>query len=96
MDITHLAKLARLALTPEEIQSYQGQLGSILQYVDTLQELDTEQVPELQHAIEVTNVFRLDVPEGCEMDVRERSLKNFSNRSEDLLKVQAVFDGRTE
>jgi aspartyl-tRNA(Asn)/glutamyl-tRNA(Gln) amidotransferase subunit C len=96
MDIKHIAKLARLYITEEEAEMYKNQLGSILEYIDKLQELNTDDVPELQHAIEVTNVFRQDVVEGCEPDVRTRALENFSNRKEDLLQVQAVFDERTE
>ncbi len=95
MDIKHIAKLARLYLIEEEAETYKNQLGSILEYVDKLQELNTDDVPELQHAIEVTNVFREDVVEGCDPDVRERALNNFSNRKEDLLQVQAVFELRT-
>ncbi|MBM5789794.1 Asp-tRNA(Asn)/Glu-tRNA(Gln) amidotransferase subunit GatC [Candidatus Parcubacteria bacterium] len=92
MDIKHIAKLARLDLTGEEEKTYGEQLGSLLAYVDTLQELDTRDVPELQHAMEVTNVFREDAVEGCEPDVRERALANFSKRKNDLLQVQGVFD----
>lgn len=95
-EIRHIAKLSRLHLTETEVEQYKNQLGSILEYVSKLQELNTDDVPELQHAIEVTNVFREDVEEGCELDVRKRALDNFSDRNGDLLQVQAVFDGRTE
>jgi aspartyl-tRNA(Asn)/glutamyl-tRNA(Gln) amidotransferase subunit C len=96
MNIKHIAKLARLYITEEEAETYKNQLGSILEYIDKLQELNTDDVPELQHAIEVINVFRQDVVEECDADVRRRALENFSNRKEDLLQVQAVFDERTE
>lgn len=91
MDIKHIARLARLHITDEEAKTYESQIGSILEYVDKLQELNTDDVPELQHAIDVTNVFREDVAHGCEVDVRERALENFSNRKEDLLQVPGVF-----
>ncbi len=96
MDIEHIAKLARLHLTEEEAATDKTQMSSILEYIDKLQELNTDDVPELQHAIEVINVFREDVVEACDPTVRERALNNFSNRKEDLLQVQAVFDARTE
>lgn len=92
MNIEHIAKLARLHLTSQEKEEYENQLSSILEYVNTLQELDTDNVPELQHAIDVTNVFREDTIEGCVPNVRERAIENFSNRKDDLLQVQAVFD----
>lgn len=92
MDIDHIAKLARLHLTEKEKALYKSQLGSILEYIDKLQELDTDKVEELQHAIDVQNVFREDLVDGCEEDVRQRALDNFSNRKDDLLQVQGVFD----
>ncbi len=91
MDIKHIARLARLHVSETEAKTYESQLGSILEYVDKLQELNTDQVPELQHAIDVTNVFREDIPEGCDPNVRERALENFSNRKEYLLQVPGVF-----
>lgn len=91
MDIKHIAKLSRLHVSEEEVQTYKTQLGSILEYIDTLQELDTENVPELQHAIDVTNVFREDVIEGCDEQTHQQLLTNFSNRKEDLLQVPGVF-----
>lgn len=94
MDIKHIAKLARLHITAEEAATYNDQLGSILEYVNKLQELNTDDVPELQHVMNATNVFREDVVEGCDSSVREKALENFSNRKEDLLQVQSVFDAR--
>lgn len=91
MDIKHIAKLSRLYITPKEAKTYESQLGSILEYVDTLHELNTEDIPELQHAIDVTNVFREDIPEACDFDVKKRALENFSNRKDDLLQVPGVF-----
>jgi aspartyl-tRNA(Asn)/glutamyl-tRNA(Gln) amidotransferase subunit C len=55
------AQLARLQLTPEEVDAFTGQLGAILDYVARLDELDTSQVAPLVHAVEVENVLRDDV-----------------------------------
>jgi len=95
-EIRHIAKLARLHINEEEIEDYREKLGSILEYVEKLQELNTDDVPELQHAADVSNVLREDEIQGCESAVRKRALDNFSNREGDLLKVQAVFEDRTE
>lgn len=91
-----IAKLSRLHLEEDEIEEYRESLSSILEYVAKLQELNTDHVPELQHAAEVKNVFRDDVVEGCDENVRHRAIDNFTNKEGDLLKVQAVFEGRTE
>jgi len=95
-EITHIAKLARLHITDVEVEQYKQQLGSILEYVQKLQEVNTDDVAELQHALDVTNVFREDVEVTCDPEVRRRAIENFSSRSGDLLEVQAVFEGRTE
>jgi aspartyl-tRNA(Asn)/glutamyl-tRNA(Gln) amidotransferase subunit C len=95
-EVRHIARLARLHIDEEELEDYQGHLGSILDYVAKLQTLDTEGVAELQHAADVSNVFRADSEEGCGEVVRAAALDNFSNREGDLLKVQAVFENRTE
>jgi aspartyl-tRNA(Asn)/glutamyl-tRNA(Gln) amidotransferase subunit C len=93
-DVIKLAKLARLHLTDEEIEQYRGDLSSILGYVEKLQALDTENVPEFQHAAGGENVFRTDEVQNCEEDVRSQAIENFTNKEGDLLKVQAVFGNR--
>ena len=60
-DVKHVAKLARLELTEEEIDKYSKQLGSILQYVEQMNEVDTTEIEPMPHAIPVYNVMREDV-----------------------------------
>lgn len=95
-EVLKIAKLARLHLEEEDIPKYQEDLSSILSYVEKLQELNTDEVPEFQHAAGNANVFREDVVENCDPDVRRRAIDNFTAREGDLLKVQAVFENRTE
>lgn len=59
-EVTYVAKLARLKLSPEEVKAMATQLDRILTYVDKLNELDTSQVKTTTHAIEVRNAFRED------------------------------------
>ena len=93
-EVLKIAKLARLHLEEDDIEKYRKDLGSILQYVEKLQELNTDDVPEFQHAAGGVNVFREDVVEGCDTDIHRRAIENFSAREGDLLKVQAVFENR--
>lgn len=60
-DVKHVAKLARLELTEEEIDKYSKQLGSILEYVEQMNEIDTTGIEPMPHAIPVYNVMREDV-----------------------------------
>ncbi|TBN57229.1 Asp-tRNA(Asn)/Glu-tRNA(Gln) amidotransferase subunit GatC [Glaciihabitans arcticus] len=60
--VAHLANLARIALTPEEIEKLTGELGAIVDAVATVSEVATADVPATSHPIPLTNVFRADVP----------------------------------
>ena len=60
-DVKHVAKLARLELTEDEINKYSQQLGSILEYVEQMNEVDTTGIEPMPHAIPVYNVMREDV-----------------------------------
>jgi aspartyl-tRNA(Asn)/glutamyl-tRNA(Gln) amidotransferase subunit C len=55
-----VAFLARLELTPEEEEQFTTQLGSILEYVEQLSELDVTDVPPTTRAVDVSNVTRPD------------------------------------
>lgn len=55
-----IADLARLTLTDEELVRYAGQMEQILEYIEQLRNLDTQNVRPLSHVHEMTNVFRSD------------------------------------
>jgi len=56
-DVEHVARLARLALSPDEKERMRRELNSILGYIDKLLALDTEGVPPTSHAVPMTNVI---------------------------------------
>lgn len=60
-EVRHVAMLARLALTDDEVASLRDDLNSILNHIDTIQQLDLASVAPTAHAIPVTNVTRDDV-----------------------------------
>ena len=93
-EVLKIAKLARLHLEEGDVEMYRETLGSILGYVEKLQELNTDDVPEFQHAVGGVNVFREDVVQMCDPEIRRRAIENFTAREGDLLKVQAVFENR--
>jgi aspartyl-tRNA(Asn)/glutamyl-tRNA(Gln) amidotransferase subunit C len=65
IDIDHVARLARLALTDEERERLREQLGLILDHAARVQEVAAEDVPPTAHPVPQTNVFRSDEPGGC-------------------------------
>ena len=60
--VAHLANLARIALTSEEIEKLTGQLGAIVDNVAKVSEVATADVPATSHPIPLSNVFRSDIP----------------------------------
>jgi len=58
--VRHVAKLARLKCTDDQIAKFTEQLASILEYVDQLDQVDTSAVEPLAHCLPVHNVFRQD------------------------------------
>ncbi len=59
-EVLHVADLARLDLDEKSIERFAGQIGKILEYVDTLNKLDTKGITPTSHAIFLSNAFRED------------------------------------
>jgi len=60
IDVKYVAHLARLALTPDEEKKLASQLGSVLDYIEKLKELDVTGVEATAHAVPMVNVTRPD------------------------------------
>jgi len=68
-DVEHVAMLARLALTDDEIEEFTEQLGVILEHAAQVSALDTADVPPTAHPLPLVNVFRFDeVVPGLDRD----------------------------
>jgi len=59
-DVRHIAKLARLHLSEEEVAKFTKELTSILEYIDRLQKVDTEGVEPLKQVTGMNNSYRDD------------------------------------
>jgi aspartyl-tRNA(Asn)/glutamyl-tRNA(Gln) amidotransferase subunit C len=64
-DVAHLARLARLALTDDELDSFSGQLDAILAHVSQVQNVDVTDVPATGNPLAEVNVTRPDVVVPC-------------------------------
>jgi len=60
--VLHVARLARLRLDEEEVETMAGELSGILEHVDRIAELDLDDVEPTSHVIDLENVLRPDVP----------------------------------
>jgi aspartyl-tRNA(Asn)/glutamyl-tRNA(Gln) amidotransferase subunit C len=89
-DVLKVARLARLKLTDAEIDDYTEKLGSILEYVASLNEIDTEDVEPMVHAVELSNVFRTD--EIVPSLPREAALSNAPKTDGQFFLVPQILD----
>lgn len=60
-DVRHVARLARLAVTDEEVELFAGQLAAVLEHATDVEALDTVGVPPTAHPLPLENVLRDDV-----------------------------------
>jgi aspartyl-tRNA(Asn)/glutamyl-tRNA(Gln) amidotransferase subunit C len=88
--VTHIAELARLSLTDQEITLYQEQLSAVLEYAERLQNLDTEAIPPTATVLPARNVMRADEPRPAM--AREDILANAPETQDGCFRVQAVLE----
>jgi aspartyl-tRNA(Asn)/glutamyl-tRNA(Gln) amidotransferase subunit C len=65
-EVEHVARLARLELTEDEIETFRSQLDAVLERAQRIQSLDLDHVPPTSHPVELVNVWRDDVVVPCE------------------------------
>jgi aspartyl-tRNA(Asn)/glutamyl-tRNA(Gln) amidotransferase subunit C len=89
-DIEHVARLARLALTEEEKQLFTEQMGAILTYVETLNELCTDGISPTSHAVPMENAFR---PDSLTPSIGlDKALANAPDRNDSYFRVPPVIE----
>lgn len=89
-DVEHVAHLARLHLTDEEIDRMQAQLSNILDAIETLRDVDTSHVGPTASVIQLENVMRDDVATGAMP--RDVALVNAPLRDDPFLRVPTVLE----
>ncbi|NYH81085.1 aspartyl-tRNA(Asn)/glutamyl-tRNA(Gln) amidotransferase subunit C [Actinopolyspora biskrensis] len=89
-EVAHLAGLARLAVSEEELEKFSGQLDVILDAVARVGEVAADEIPPTSHAVPVTNVFRNDeVREGLS---REQALRSAPATEENRFRVPRILN----
>ncbi len=88
--IEYVGILAKLELSCEEKEQAKKDMGSMLDYIDKLGELDTTGVEPMSHVFPVKNVFREDVVTNG--DIREKILKNAPGEKEGMFVVPRTFE----
>lgn len=88
--VRHVARLARLHLSDDEVRLFAGQLGAILEYIDQLAELNVDDVEPMAHPLSVAGVLRDDMP--CPSLTAEDALANAPDRLNGFFRVPTVID----
>jgi aspartyl-tRNA(Asn)/glutamyl-tRNA(Gln) amidotransferase subunit C len=90
LNIDHMAKLARLALTPDEKATFAQQLGNVLHHIEQLGKVDVSGVEPSAHAFAVHNVWQEDVARpGLPAD---QALRNAPAKRDNMIAVPKVVE----
>ncbi len=91
IDIRHVARLARLALTEDEIATYGAQLGNLMTHVDELGKLDTENVAATAQVVPSRNVQRPDAIRPETILARDAALANAPDAQHGYFRVPRII-----
>jgi aspartyl-tRNA(Asn)/glutamyl-tRNA(Gln) amidotransferase subunit C len=89
-EVAHLARLARLAVTDDELDRFAGQLDVILQAVARVGEVAAADIPPTSHAVPLTNVLRDDVVVACLTP--QEALAGAPDAAEGRFRVPRILD----
>ena len=84
-EVLHVARLARLQLTDDEVARFQEQLSAILEAVSKVSELDLSDVPPTSHPLEIANAWAEDEPRPCL--TLDEAFANAPDRDGDLFRT---------
>ncbi len=90
-EVRHVAFLARIGVTDNDVAQYQKDLASVLAYFEELNEIDTTNVAPIGHITGMTNVFRGDVAHDADDDTRARIMASVPETREGYIKVKSLF-----
>jgi aspartyl-tRNA(Asn)/glutamyl-tRNA(Gln) amidotransferase subunit C len=90
LEVEYVAELARIKLTPEEVNTFRTQLEIVLQHVERLNQVDVSNVEPTAHSFPIYNVFRSDEPQES-LD-RQAALANAPRQAQGLFLVTKVVD----
>lgn len=88
-EVKHVANLARLSVSEEEVDMFTEQLDAIIGFAEELNELDTDHIEPTTHVLELKNVLREDTVK--ESVTREEALKNAPDQRDGQFKVPKTF-----
>jgi len=89
-EVQHVARLARLHLTDDELERMREQLDAILAYIDKLRQLDVDGVEPTSHAVPLMDVMRDDALGPCL--TQDEALANAPDRADEFFRVPRIIE----
>ena len=89
-EVLHVARLARVALTDDDVTKFQGQLSQILDHFDALKAIPTDDVPPTTHTLPLVSVMSPDEPRPSL--AQDQALANAPAKQDGYLRVRAVLE----
>lgn len=86
--VLHIAKLAHLPLTDQEVETFQHQLSEVLAYVEKLQEVNTDDVPPYRHAADTQGRFQTTIFDSLS---QEKALHNAKRKKDGYFVTDGVL-----
>ena len=90
-EVEHIAKLARISLVQKEIEKFQKELSSILDYVEKLKEVDIEGITPTSHSIAIENVMREDECISQTPELKKKLIEKFPDIEKGYLKTKSIL-----
>lgn len=91
-EILHLAELAKLKLTEEEIKKFRIQLSEIISYIEQLNTVDTENIEPVSQLTDLINVSRGDKSSEAQSLTQGQALQNTKSNKDGYIRVEAIFN----
>jgi aspartyl-tRNA(Asn)/glutamyl-tRNA(Gln) amidotransferase subunit C len=90
-EVLRISKLARIQLTEKELEKYQKELSSILDFVAELKKVNLENIQPTSHPLAIENIWRKDDIKERDLELRKRLIEEAPLKEQDFIKVKAVF-----
>lgn len=91
-EILHLADLAKLKLTEEEIEKFRIQLSEIIGYIEQLNTVGTENIEPVSQLTDLSNVSREDKSSDAQSLTQKQAFQNTGSTKDGYIRVEAIFD----
>ena len=90
-EVKKIAKLARLGLKDQELEKYQKELSSVLDYIEKLKEVDFSKIKPTSHPNKAFNMMRKD--EATKSSNQKKLLDQAPEEKDNYIKVKSIFNG---